>query len=118
MNSDQELGPEDLKIITLARSALVRTGAAEGAAVLDDTGRSYVATTVALSSLAASAVQIAVATAVGSGAGLLVAAALVTEADTFSEFDLAVLREVAAPAGIRIIRADPAGIVQSVHALA
>ena len=41
------LGAEDQKIITLARSARARTGAAEGAAVRDETGRTYAAATVA-----------------------------------------------------------------------
>lgn len=120
MSSDQALGPDDLKIITLARSARARAGAAEGAAVRDDSGRSYAATTVALPSLALSALQVAVAMAVSSGAGALTAAALVTEADTVSDLDLAVLHEAGAPAGIRVrvIRTDPSGFVQSVRALA
>ena len=118
MSLDHDLHPDDLKIVTLARSARARTGAAEGAAVRDDAGRSYVATTVALPSLALSAVQVAVAMAVSSGAGALAAAALVTEADTVCDLDLTVLREVGAGGGVRIIRADPAGAVHSVHALA
>src|ERR1700691_4517330 len=52
---DGGLGPEDLKIITLARSARARVGAAEGAAVRDETGRTYAAATVALPSLQLSA---------------------------------------------------------------
>ena len=40
--------PEDEKLVTLARSARARTGAAEAAAVRDDIGRTYVAATVAL----------------------------------------------------------------------
>lgn len=110
----EDLAAEDLKIIALARSARARTGAAAGAAVRDDAGRSYVATTVTLSSLALSAVQVAVAMAVSSGAGPLEAAALVTEEDIDADVDLAVLRETGGPAGVRVIRADPAGIVQSV----
>ncbi|MBX6768874.1 MAG: cytidine deaminase, partial [Actinomadura rubrobrunea] len=50
-----ELSAEDSKIITLARSARARTGAAEGAAVRDDTGRTYAACTVDLPSLKLSA---------------------------------------------------------------
>ena len=42
------LGAEDLKLITLARSARARNGAPEGAAVRDGDGRTYVATTVSL----------------------------------------------------------------------
>ena len=42
------LDPEDAKLITLARSARGRTGAAEGAAVRDTDGRTYLAATVDL----------------------------------------------------------------------
>lgn len=76
-----ELDAEDAKIVTLARAARGRIGAAEGAAVRDTDGRTYVGTTVALPSLALSALQVAVAAAVASGATGLEAAALVTEAD-------------------------------------
>src|SRR3974377_911469 len=50
------LGEEDQKIVILARSARARVGAAEGAAVRDETGRTYAAATVALPSLPLSAV--------------------------------------------------------------
>src|SRR5919107_5404252 len=52
MSGAAELDPEDAKIVTLARSARARTGAAEGAAVRDTDGRTYVAASVALPSLA------------------------------------------------------------------
>ena len=45
------LDAEDAKIVTLARSARARTGAAHGAAVRDLDGRTYAACTVALPSL-------------------------------------------------------------------
>ena len=77
----RRLGAEDQKIITLARSARARVGSAEGAAVRDETGRTYAAATVALPSLQLSALALAVAMAVSSGAGSLEAAALVSEAD-------------------------------------
>ncbi len=63
-----ELAAEDAKLITLARSARARTRAAQGAAVRDTDGRTYVAATVALPSLTLSALQVAVAMAVSSGA--------------------------------------------------
>ena len=62
------LQPEDAKLVTLARSARARTRAAQGAAVRDGDGRTYVAATVALPSLELSALQVAVAMAVSSGA--------------------------------------------------
>src|SRR5262249_16957883 len=68
------LGEEDQKLITLARSARARTGAAEGAAVRDETGRTYAAATVALPTLRLSALRLAVAMAGSSGAPSLRAA--------------------------------------------
>ncbi len=72
------LEADDAKLVTLARSARARNAAAEGAAVRDETGRTYVATSVALPSLRLSALQAAVVMAVASGAGGLEAAAVVT----------------------------------------
>ena len=88
-----EPGPEDLKIITLARSARARVAAAEGAAVRDETGRTYAAAAVALPSLKLSALRLAVAMAVSSGASSLEAAALVSDAEEVDPADLAVVRE-------------------------
>ncbi len=75
-----QLDPEDAKLVTLARAARARNSAAEGAAVRDTTGRTYVATSVALPALVLSALQAAVAMAVSSGADGLEAAAIVTGA--------------------------------------
>jgi cytidine deaminase len=80
-----ELDPEDAKLVTLARSSRARTGAAEGAAVRDDMGRTYAATTVALPSLSLTALQAAVAAAVSSGAQRLEAAAVVTGSGTVDD---------------------------------
>ncbi|GAA0979357.1 cytidine deaminase [Acrocarpospora macrocephala] len=88
------LDAEDTKIITLARSARARSGSAEGAAVRDETGRTYAATDVDLPSLKLSAVQVAVAMAVSSGAESLEAAALVTEAEDPSPDDVAVIEDM------------------------
>ena len=79
--SDVTPDPEDLKIITLARSSRARVAASEGAAVRDETGRTYTAAAVALPSLRLSALRLAVAMAVSSGAQKLEAAALVSEAE-------------------------------------
>jgi cytidine deaminase len=73
-----ELDPEDAKIITLARSTRARADAAEGAAVRDESGRTYAAIPVELPSLKLTALQVAVAMAVSSGAAELEAAAIVT----------------------------------------
>lgn len=92
-----DLGAEDLKIITLARSARARNGVPEGAAVRDETGRTYVAGTVELESLKLSALQTAVAMAVASGAQSLEAAAVVSTAGTASEADRAAVRDLGGP---------------------
>ena len=44
----EALEAEDVKLVTLARAGLARSGADEGAAVRDETGRTYTAVTVAL----------------------------------------------------------------------
>lgn len=103
------LDPEDSKLITLARAARARNGSAEGAAVRDETGRTYSATDVTLTSLTLSAVQVAVATAVSSGARSLEAAALVSEGDP-SAADVEVARELGAGA---LLVAGPDGTLRS-----
>ncbi len=92
--SEVQPGPEDLKIITLARSARARVMAAEGAAVRDETGRTYAAAAVALPSLRLSALHLAVAMAVSSGADSLEAAALVSDGDGPDPGDLAAVRDL------------------------
>ncbi|MEU6342768.1 cytidine deaminase [Streptomyces sp. NPDC046977] len=104
--------PEDRKIITLARSARARGGVPEGAAVRDGTGRTYVAGTVALPSLALSALRTAVAMAVASGATSLEAAAVVSAADAVPEQDLAAVRDLGGP-GTPVLLAGPDGAVRA-----
>ncbi len=94
MVTKPEPGQEDIKIITLARAARARVAAAEGAAVRDETGRTYAAAAVALPSLKLSALRLAVAMAVSSGASGLEAAALVSDNETTDPADLAVLRDL------------------------
>ncbi|AUG77149.1 cytidine deaminase [Kitasatospora sp. MMS16-BH015] len=103
-----DLDPEDKKIITLARSARARNGVTEGAAVRDETGRTYVAGTVALESLQLSALQTAVAMAVASGARGLEAAAVVSEAEQPAAADLAAVRDLGG-AGTPVLLAGPDG---------
>ncbi len=102
------MNPEDEKIITLARSSRARNGAAEGAAVRDETGRTYAATSVDLPSLKLSALQVAVAMAVSSGAEDLEAAALVTTAGTAAEADVAAVRDLGAKAPVFVAGPDGA----------
>jgi hypothetical protein len=103
-----ELDPEDQKLITLARSARARSRAAEGAAVRDSDGRTYVATTVALPSLSLSALQVAVAMAVSSGVQALEAAAVVTDSPTATDPGVPALRELAPAAPLFTADADGA----------
>ncbi|HEY9439211.1 MAG TPA: cytidine deaminase [Streptomyces sp.] len=106
------LGPEDRKIVTLARSARARNGVPEGAAVRDETGRTYVAGTVALDSLKLSALRTAVAMAVASGATSLEAAAVVSDAAAPSDEDLAAVRDLGGP-GTPVLLAGPDGVVRA-----
>jgi hypothetical protein len=99
---------EDQKIITLARSARARVAAAEGAAVRDETGRTYAAAAVNLPTLRMSALRLAVAMAVSSGATVLEAAALVSDADAPDPGDLAVVRDVGPGAVVFHVGADGA----------
>jgi hypothetical protein len=94
-----DLGAEDAKLVTLARSARARTGAAQGAAVRDGDGRTYVAASVALPSLSLSALQVAVAMAVSSGAPGL-EAAVVLGADPSDADGERAVRDIAPDAPI------------------
>ncbi|MFJ2816313.1 cytidine deaminase [Streptomyces sp. NPDC087294] len=115
MSESNELDPEDRKIVTLARSARARNGVPEGAAVRDETGRTYVAGTVELASLKLSALQTAVAMAVASGATSLEAAAVVTEADEVPGADLAAVRDLGGT-GTPVLVAGVDGVVRSTAA--
>ncbi|MCX5382567.1 cytidine deaminase [Streptomyces sp. NBC_00083] len=108
MTQSTELDPEDRKIITLARSARARNGVAEGAAVRDETGRTYVAGTVELPSLKLSALRTAVAMAVASGATSLEAAAVVSESAVLAEGDVAAVRDLGGPGAVLLL-ASPSG---------
>ncbi len=111
MTDSSALDPEDRKIVTLARSARARNGVPEGAAVRDESGRTYVAGTVTLDSLKLSALRTAVAMAVASGAQSLEAAAVVTEAGPASAEDLAAVRDLGGPE-TPVLVAGPDGTVR------
>jgi hypothetical protein len=84
--------PEDQKLITLARAAMARTGARQGASLRDTTGRAYAAASVELEHLQLSAIAVAVAMAASSGSDGVEAVAVVGEAA--SKNDLDVLRDL------------------------
>ena len=107
------LDAEDAKIVTLARSARARTGAAQGAAVRDSDGRTYAACTVSLPSLSLTALQAAVAAAVAAGAPGLESAAVVGAQDLDGGFDdpgLAAVAEVTAGAAVLVAGPDAASV--------
>lgn len=97
--------------MTLARSTRARNGVAEGAAVRDETGRTYVAGTVALDSLKLSALRTAVAMAVASGAESLEAAAVVSADEALTAEDLSAVRDLGG-AGTPVFLAGPDGEVR------
>jgi hypothetical protein len=110
---DPGLGPEDAKLVTLARSARVRSVvgdglAAEGAAVRDETGRTYAAATVVRGPLRLPALHLAVASALASGARSFEAAVIVTAEDEPAGLD--VLAAVGSPV---LVVAGPDGAVRS-----
>jgi hypothetical protein len=85
-----DLSAEDLKLVTLARAAMARTRAPEGAAVRDLDGRTYAAGSVSLETLRLSALEVCVAMAVSSGSTGLEAAVRLGE----GEPDLRPVREL------------------------
>jgi hypothetical protein len=102
--------PEDLKIIALARAALARSNAGEAACVRDTDGRTYAGVRVELPHLMISAISVAVAMAVSSGASGLEAVALAGN-DAPSPYDLAVITDLGGQAVV-VWSVDPAGSVR------
>lgn len=106
-----ELSAEDAKLVTLARATRARTAAAEGAAVRDEDGRTYAAASVALPSLRLSALEVAVAMAVSSGATNLEAGAVVLgHAGADQPAGLSAVRDLAG-SGVPVYGAGPDGSV-------
>jgi len=110
-----ELNAEDEKLVTLARAARARIGAAEGAAVRDGDGRTYAGASVALPSLTLTALQYAVAAAAAAGATVLEAAAVVTERSTVDSAGVAAVRDLAPAAPVHL--AAPDGTVRQTVAV-
>lgn len=76
-----EVDAEEAKLVTLARGARSRVIAVEGAALRDETGRTYSAAPVELDALRLSALELAVAMAVTSGSRGVEAAVVCGHAD-------------------------------------
>jgi hypothetical protein len=101
--------PEDVKIITLARSALARSSARQGACVRDTDGRTYAASSVELPHLRLSAVAVAIAMAVSSGTEGLEAVALAGAGP--DPVDLDIVRDLPG-AGVVLWHVDQRGHVR------
>ena len=108
------LSPEDEKLVTLARASRARTHSPRGAAVRDLDGRTYVATSVTLPSFDISALDLAVAMAMSSGATGLEAGAVVTTRDG-TIVDLSTVREMAGR-DVPVYLANDDGTIVSVRA--
>lgn len=94
----ESLDAEDAKLVTLARGALGRTEADSGAAVRDLDGRTYAGAPVRLAALNLTALQVAVATAISSGATGFEAA--VVMGGTADDVGVAAVRELSPTAVI------------------
>ncbi|MFC6239044.1 cytidine deaminase [Longivirga aurantiaca] len=108
-----DLPAEDAKLATLARGARGRVGAAEGAAVRDETGRTYSGATVALGSLALSALRLAVAQAAASGARGLEAAVVVRRDADLDALDVEAVRDLGGP-GVPVVVVGTDAVVLAV----
>jgi cytidine deaminase len=110
-SDSQPTDPEDLKIINLARATLARSQAREAACVRDSDGRTYTGSSVDLPHLRLSAVAVAIAMAVSSGASGLEAVAIAGESNP-TENDLAVIKDLPSE-GVLVWIVDQAGSVRS-----
>ena len=103
-----ELDPEDAKLATLAKGARGRVSAPEGAALRDETGRTYASASVELTSLQLSALQAAVAQASAAGARAVEAAVVVGDLNEIDADGLAAVRDLGGD-GVRVILVTPDG---------
>lgn len=110
MSDASGLMPDEVKLVTLARGARGRVSAAEGAAVCDETGRTYASASVSLMSLHLSALQAAVAQAAAAGARGIEAAVLVVDHGSVDAEGLAAVRDLGG-VGVTVRVVDGSGSV-------
>jgi hypothetical protein len=108
MTDMNELSAEDAKLVTLARGARGRNAAPEGAALRDETGRTYSASTVNLAGLGISAVGLAVAQASSSGSRGIEAVVVVRSAAEFTDQDRTEISALGGT-GVPVFVVSPAG---------
>ncbi|MGV9710350.1 cytidine deaminase [Gordonia sp. NPDC003424] len=96
MTEPAELSDEDQKLVVLARGALARAETSSAAAVRDGDGRTYAGAPVTTTTLTLTGLQVAVASALSSGATAFEAAVLVNGDD--DDPGLATLAEITAGA--------------------
>ncbi|MFT4125002.1 MAG: cytidine deaminase [Gordonia sp. (in: high G+C Gram-positive bacteria)] len=104
-----DLDPEDQKLVVLARGARGRAQSPSGAAVRDGDGRTYAGADVATATLTLSALQVAIVTALSSGAESFEAAVVV--AGAADDPGRATLAEISPDAAV--IVTDAAGRVRA-----
>jgi hypothetical protein len=107
-----DLSDEDAKLVTLARGARSRVAAPEGAAVRDETGRTYASASVSLPSLHLSALQASVGQASAAGARGLEAAVLVAEHAAIDADGLSAVRDLGG-VGVTVHLVDTSGNLRS-----
>ena len=106
----QHLSEEQGKLFRLARAARARIEAVQGAAVVDETGRTYSAASVVLPRLALTAVELAVASAAAAGARQLTGCVLVAGEPEPLPTDSGVFADLAAH-GAELVVCAPDGTV-------
>ena len=104
--------PEDAKLVTLARGARGRVSAPEGAALRDETGRTYASASVTLPSLHLSALQAVVAQAAAAGARGVEAAVVVVDHGGVDADGVAAVRDLGG-VGVRLLAVDAQGEVHT-----
>lgn len=115
MTDADQRAAEDAKLVTLARGARGRVAAAEGAALRDETGRTYASASVSLTSLHLSALQAVVAQACAAGARGVEAAVLVLDHGEPDADGVSAVRDLGG-VGVPVTVVDAAGAVRGTHA--
>lgn len=106
----------DPRLLALARTVQARIGAPAGAAVADDTGRTFAAPALTIAGCDFGALLLACAQAVAAGAREVVAAVMIGSTDP-SATDLAAVAELVGSAEVTVGVLDRDGRVRHVHVL-